>query len=421
MSLQVSQFTMHITKSTFDTKTNQMRWAMTASDTGEDLYGERMSVELYRNFVKRIEENTPVPEVFLSALDEKSGWNGGMPYTSVSHYRSGVDGANIPGMPEVVYVDGEMLKAKGTFKDTQLGRAVFKSINEDIAGTSKWEDKIRVSIGFLDYKHAHGDFVFTRSTLEDECPMCEKGVGDKLYLDGQLVHLAFTRKPARVTTSVEVEKMADEIKTKEEDALSIVQDESILNEVLTKRSILVERSEEPVVEPVVEKVAACEDESSPEDMKEDEEEKKKKKAPMKSELEAAFDNLVSSIEQSKSLSKEEALKAVQPSFDALGLAVQKSFVDADEQSQAVPTITKSDLDNVVSEIRTLFSGVQETVNALVADVAVLKSTTAPAKIETVVPQPRSSVVSRSLGEQPAAPKLKMSIKEIAERSVGLGG
>jgi uncharacterized protein (DUF2164 family) len=80
---------------------------------------------------------------------------------------------------------------------------------------------------------------FTRKSITDSCPLCQKKVGDKEYLSGQLIHLAFTRVPVNTRTEVEVEKAA--MTTKKEDAASIVGEE--LAEELDQKAKLVGKSE----------------------------------------------------------------------------------------------------------------------------------------------------------------------------------
>ena len=234
-------FSMAITKASIPDKANRtMRISLVNSDTGEDVYGERMSVELFEDFVERIEANMPVPEPFDAAVCE-DGWCGGLPYLSISHFKS-AEGKNVPGDVEKVYVDGEKLKSNAILHDSPLGNAVWKSICEDLYEEKSEKPPVRVSIGFLDLKHKHviedeKDFIFTRSNLEDGCPLCAEGIEGKIYLKGQLVHKAFTRVPANPRTDVEVFRMAEEsaIKTKKGDAKSIVGD--LAEELVVKSQV----------------------------------------------------------------------------------------------------------------------------------------------------------------------------------------
>lgn len=235
------EFSMAVTKVSFDKDTQERHITLVASDTDPDLSTERMSVHLFQDFVNRIESDTPVPEAFQSAICEE-GWCGGQPYLSISHYKS-AGGKNVPGAIKVSYVDGSRFKSKAVLYDTVLGKAVFKSLNDDLNHKSSFENKVRVSIGFLDLAHRHGDFLFERKSITDICPKCAEGEGDKEYWEGVLVHEAFTRKPMNPRTDVEVQKMA--ILTKKEDAASIVGEEALAELDLEAKSQVAE--EEPII------------------------------------------------------------------------------------------------------------------------------------------------------------------------------
>jgi len=231
-----AEMSMSIVKAAVSNKDGAMRLNLVNSDTGEDVFGERMSLELFNDFINRAENDVPIPEPFKDVVEkgELGYWNGGPPYLSISHYRSG-GGKNIPGEQEVIYLDGDKLKSKDILYDNPLGRAVWKSVHNDLYEEKKdYPDKpVRVSIGFLDFEHKHvsedsnePDYIFTRSTLDDTCPMCNEGVGGKVYLKGHLVHKAFTRVPAHPRTLVEMDmtEKSDDIISKKEDAESIIDD-----------------------------------------------------------------------------------------------------------------------------------------------------------------------------------------------------
>ncbi len=226
---QLTEFSMSITKASYDTRTGgTMRFRAVASDTEPDLYGEAMSPELFQDFTDRIEHNIPIPEQFKSAICEDT-WCGGLPYPSISHFKAGPQGINVPGKLEKVYVDGNRLKSEGVLTDTDLGRAVFKALLDDLyAKKSDAEHKpVRISIGFLDLQHSHVgngmNYTYERKNLTDGCPMCLQGIGNKVYQKGVLVHLAFTRVPVNPRTEAEVERsMSDAIVTKQDDAASII-------------------------------------------------------------------------------------------------------------------------------------------------------------------------------------------------------
>ena len=106
----LAELSMAIVKASREKKDGAMRLRMVNSDTGEDLSGERMSLELFQDFVKRNDENLPVPAPFDEVVKkaEHGYWEGGPPYLSVAHYKSG-GGKNVPGEQEKLYIDGEKL------------------------------------------------------------------------------------------------------------------------------------------------------------------------------------------------------------------------------------------------------------------------------------------------------------------------
>lgn len=228
----IVMFSMNITKASYDTfSSNPRHWRAVNSDTESDLYDEKMSLELFQDFTERINNNTPVPEEFKSVICEDS-WCGGMPYISIAHYKAGGNGKNVPGRIDAIYVDGNRLKSRGTLDDSPLGRAVFESLCDDAIKRKSGDNShqpVRISIGFLDLQHKHlpqpggQEFMFTRSAPGQICPLCEQGIGGKIYLKGQLVHLALTRVPVNPRTEMVAEKSMD-ILTKKDDARSIIKE-----------------------------------------------------------------------------------------------------------------------------------------------------------------------------------------------------
>src|SRR3990167_2151848 len=168
-SAQIEEFSIHIERAAYDKATNEMRWRASGSDTDIDIRKDNMSLELFNDFLGRIETKILVPEEYRSDY-----WSGGMPYLSVSHYGD-YDGKAVPGVIDSIYVDGNVLKGKGIFNDTELGRACFKAVCDDLYGSNKEsEDKVRISIGFLDYSHLHkatGN-IFVRESLDEICSEC---------------------------------------------------------------------------------------------------------------------------------------------------------------------------------------------------------------------------------------------------------
>jgi hypothetical protein len=456
----LSSFEMYISKvSVNKSDGGVMHFRATASDTSPDLYQERMSNELYDDFVKRIETKSQVPSPFDEVLGED--WKGGMPYLSVSHYKSGTDYKNVPGMPTKIYRDGDALKATGTLNDNDLGRAVFKSLCDDLyTEKAKELGKIRISIGFLDLEHKHAvgkgktpDYTFTRKSLEDVCPMCLEGIGNKVYTKGQLVHLALTRVPVNPRTNMEVAK-AMAIETKKQDAESIVGKE--LSDTLEEKSlvsdILVVKSEE-----VIEEKAVCaEDETSEADAKEDEAKmKKEKKSSMvetkakvaadkqdeeltydepdedkreerrnrpageRSLLQKSFETLESKIVELKSqgVPAETALREIQPAYNALGESIKKSL----QPEQVVTDAVNSDISELKDIVKSLAASVSTLQQTMSTEIATLKAQTLASTVSKSagIPTPRSLSGANLPPVQAHNPDKPASISELAYRSTFL--
>lgn len=245
----LSEFSLAIKKASFDPKTGIRRWRADTSDIDPDLYHDNMTLELFEDFISRIQGKEEAPEEFRSEY-----WSGGMPYVSVSHYQD-LDGIAVPGKVDDLYVDGKFLKAKGTFNETPLGIACWDALKKDI--TEKSDKPVRISIAFLDYKHRHksNDYVFTRSDLDEICPQClyemlypEYNKG-KEFLRGLLIHLALTRVPVNERTIMEVERS---MTTRKQDAESIIGEE--LAEELETKSAMVGKSDALVIKSEEEEV-----------------------------------------------------------------------------------------------------------------------------------------------------------------------
>lgn len=299
---ELQEFSMFITKASLDEKTGLMTWSAVASDTDKDFYNQAMSKELFQDFISRAESKELVPEAFRSKY-----WKGGMPYVSVSHYPD-FDGDAAAGETSCLYIDGDKLKAKGIFYDTDLGKACFNAVRKSVKEST--DNKVRISIAFLDWKHRHEDKVFVRESLTSHCPMCEQSEENVVFLRGQLIHLALTRVPANSRTTIDAE-VTKSMATQFEDAESIVGTEQAKK--LEEKSTLIQKSEAVVIkseegteevstnvetpesietptEAIVEEAKKPEKEEEPEDMEEDEEEEKdKKKEP---EAKSAFEDEV---------------------------------------------------------------------------------------------------------------------------------
>lgn len=248
----VSEFSLKIVKASYDKVTGERRWSGTLSDTKKDSYDEKMSLQLFQDFINHITHGDPIPAPYQTDY-----FKGGMPYVSLAHYPD-LNGEAILGKTTDLYVDGNMLKAKGTFEDTPLGRAAFNAVCKSLYDTTeKNKAPVRLSIGFLDMGHAHGDQEFIRQDIGDICPMCAENMGDKEYRKGYLIHEALTRVPVNTRTEItaEVSKSMADIKTQFEDAASIVGEE-LAESVAEKAKALVGKSEALVIKS---EEAHCED------------------------------------------------------------------------------------------------------------------------------------------------------------------
>jgi len=178
---QIKYLDLYITKAII--KDDLMIWNGTASDTGLDLFEEKMSVELYKSFIEEF-DNTE--------------------FVSLAHYPK-LGGRAELGKVTSFYIDGDQLKARGIFYDTRLGIAAYNAIRKDRRDNVPEDQRVRLSIGFYDRKHQHGESVWSYKS-ELPCMLCASGVKEKVYLGGKCDHIALTRKPARVTTSINVEE-----------------------------------------------------------------------------------------------------------------------------------------------------------------------------------------------------------------------
>jgi hypothetical protein len=419
----LAQFSMYIDKAVYNREEQEFRWHCVASDVEEDVYTDNMTLGLFEKFLARIDSKESPPEKYCSSF-----WSGGKPYPAISHY-SDQNGKAVPGETECVYVDGDKLKAKGKFFKTPLGLAVFDAINRDKTGVkrSDLDNPVRISIAFLDYAHKHksNGEVFERKSLDDICPWCilESISGDgkgKEYLDGHLIHLAFTRVPVNKRTDVEVE-MAKV--TRKDDAESIVgdlaevldvQEEQFRSEVLVTMSE--EIPEESAPDKVVEVKATVSDDEEEEETPVDKKKKKKKVTEEKSHVlqdvlesyRSAFDKVVDA-----EASTEEKLQAMQPYMEELANVTRSSiqkFPPLDSQSQM------PELEAFRSQVNAQFTQINGTL-ALLQQLLETKSTIHDAQ----VPTPRSFQPPIMLVPtvQPAQDGKPIGLREVIRSSVGL--
>lgn len=447
----IQEFSMLVSKATlYD---GVMRWSAVNSDTDWDLYGERMSLELYKSMISKIKYKEPPPPAFAELLTSDY-WSGGMPYLSIAHYSDG-NGRAVPGEVKELFIDGNQLKARGTLNDSPLGRAVWKSLKEDEINykANLDADRIRISIAFLDLAHKHGENgqTFMRKSFADKCPACLRGVGEKVYLDGYLVHLALTRVPVNPRTIMEAEDtMAKKSKpeTKKQDALSVLGgDEQLADEVVAaslemKSEVLVEMSlpapdeeettfevtksalDDLVASMVTEAMAKKKLEED-EEVEEGEEYEKKKVVGKKSDipvpitksaLELSVDKLYTMVDTviGRAGTAEDKLQEIQPVLAEVGQAI----VEVVKSSVGDAPVTPVPVNGAILEaIQNLALQVQE----IGTKVATLeqKSINIPPESPRI-PAPRSfspTIVRSAIPE--AASENPNSVMSISRRSVGL--
>lgn len=437
----MTEFSMRIERASYDKASNERRWRAVASDTDEDSRKDSMSLQLFNDFLSRIDSGEVVPEDYQSDF-----WKGGMPYVSVSHYPD-LNGAGVPGIIDAIYTDGTYLKAKGRFNDTELGRKCFEAICSDLYSKESEQDKkVRVSIGFLDWSHQHksNGYTFKRDGEYDFCPQCLKELltgedAGKVFLSGHLVHLALTRVPANKRTTMEVEKsMAEEILTRKDDATSIVGEELATElEEKTKKTLeqdsLVTFSEVPettedntvstpvsgtnpdVVQEMAEvknkgkKAASDEVPLDESDDDEDDLQQQEGKCKDKKKSEVDLSEVLASIHELKSIleAPPHPLDAIFEVFKSEFDVVSQSDAEVDEKlrsiqepfntlgSNIVATIkstivVKSEQDATEDDMETLIAkAVAKAVTPLNEKLEMLSTNMRPVSAETLVPQRRN--------------------------------
>jgi transcriptional regulator with XRE-family HTH domain/cation transport regulator ChaB len=203
-----------------------LRWACSASDTGQDRAGEAASVTLFRDWMDRITGGIITP--WLAKPPR-------LPFLGLSHYPD-LGGLGEAGITERMYIDGDVFKATGIFHSDSashpLGEAAFEAIKKEKALVKKSgslpDNPIRISAAWYDLCHSHGDYVFVRRSFSDRCPLCRAGeLEDKVYLKGQLDHFALTRVPMNPRTQIEL-LTEKSMTTRKEDAESIIENEELV-------------------------------------------------------------------------------------------------------------------------------------------------------------------------------------------------
>lgn len=178
-----NEISLYISKANLDSD-GRMLFVATASDNKKDVYDENMSLELFQGFIRDFR---------------------GDEYVSLSHYPRLDDGTGEIGRIEKIYLDGSFLKVRGYLFDTPLGRATYNAIRKDRRDDVPVEKRIRVSIGFYDRRHKHGNNLEWKFDGETPCMYCMMGMKEKTYLEGVFEHCAVTRRPANRRTDIKVE------------------------------------------------------------------------------------------------------------------------------------------------------------------------------------------------------------------------
>lgn len=312
-----------ITRVSKDEQTGVLRWFAKASGTDLDSYEERMSRELFQDFIRRIKSGEKVPVAFRSDF-----WNGGLPYLSIAHYLD-LGGDGVGGMAEKVWIDGDVFKAKGIFSDTPMGNAIFEATQADIENNLPDDLRVRISIAFIDHGHVHesvGQELFTT-----KCEHCKAGVLGKIYMKGQLIHLAATRIPAYTDTSLEAVLRSGSGKTfdlKKLDAASIVGKD--LAELLAEKEIDLVGRANLVTKNYKEedKMAKDKEEHPPvEDEDEDEDDMKKKNKKKKNEHPPVEEAVADEVEEEVVAEDED--EEDESELAAMSLGGAQNFEDAE--------------------------------------------------------------------------------------------
>ena len=179
-------------------------WVSSASTTTPDSLQERTSLMLFQDWIARIKSN--VTENFLP--------NPKLPYLSIAHYPD-LQGFGVAGVTDAMQIksvgDGDFeFVVRGVWDDGSMGRASYEAVLNDMLKIEKgsYDDDfqpIRISAAWWDIEHSHGDYVFKRSSLGQQCPVCKAGLTkNKQYMKGQAEHWALTRIPIHKQTSIKI-------------------------------------------------------------------------------------------------------------------------------------------------------------------------------------------------------------------------
>lgn len=235
---------MHITKAALGGD-GVMRWAATVSKFELDDQLDEVTPEFFKYAIAQVESGKrPAPVVCVSHIDK------GKP-----------DDSWVAGDALELYIDGDLPKAKGVFRDTPLGKAAFESVRADYGKPN--DEKVRVSLGFYDESSVPLKITFNDGS---------EATGRR-FKAGWIKHLALTRVPVVKETEITVMEAKAMAKTKQEDAASIVgaelaeelvrEDKAELDEDLVLKQV---EAEGETAQPI-EKAAETEDGKEPEEEK----------------------------------------------------------------------------------------------------------------------------------------------------------
>lgn len=370
----------HVVMRFTNTKAKGLKWSATASDAEPDYFGDRCTPELFANFVSRAQ------------VTQNYG------YVSIAHHglhhvpetKSQLLGPDTTaGVVEELFLSENRLRARGHFHNTPIGTESYRSILKDHQLQSPIKDRVRISIGFYDYKHSHdveGETVLFDRSKESVCVHCAMG-SPRTFIDGELIHLALTRIPANPRTPIELETEITRsavMFTRKDDAASIIGEDlaEALEEVASEMpqlQSLVTRSENTMNESDLRRIMA--------------------------EVLAAH----SATETPKTVTPLDTL------HDQVLSSKTNEELNAHLSAYAIQAKSLLHQANPAAQVAEELKSLNEIVRTLSTEIATLKST--PAQTA-----PRQPIISTIPTPTPVESNGKpMSIREAALRSVGLQG
>lgn len=165
-----------------------MHFETTASDTDWDSDDERLTLELFDDFIRQ-----------EGAKKAELGDEYVPPYLSISHFQMPV------GDVDAFWTQGNRFKTRGIFYDDKFGRALFKAIVKERVSGEEVENPVKISIGFWPHEAREED-------------------GKIAYTKGEFDHEAATRVPINVRATFD-EVIEKSMTTKKEDAASMIGEE----------------------------------------------------------------------------------------------------------------------------------------------------------------------------------------------------